>query len=253
MLFKKRKKEKSELSVEEKRKRASIILIAYLIFFSILIMILIFNKEENNGLKDAYETLDNAKNPIDVRFNNLVSNNNYRYEFYISSNLILKGEKEDEVDHGIKTYNNNETEYYINDNNYYLKSSNKFNKVETIDLFEEYDETLLTNDSLKKILSNAKITNRDKDGEKNIEEFIVNLNDVLKIYNEVNLTEFEQETEENLTGEVTYDENSIIIDVNMSPFYKVVYKNDILIQYNLKYYDFDKVNIDVNLKGDKNE
>ena len=39
----------------------------------------------------------------------------------------------------------------------------------------------------------------------------------------------------------------------MSKFYKIVYNNDILIQYDLKYFDKDKVNIDIDLNGEENE
>lgn len=248
----KKQNPKKELSVGDKRKRAIIILSCYLVFFGILFF-LIFTNRDSNTNNNAYEVLNDVKNPINKRFNNFVYENNYKYEFYISSNLVLKGEKENVEEHGIKTYNGIETEYYINNNNYYLKQNNNYNKVDTLNLFEEYDETLLTNESIEEILRNAEITNKTKNEETTEEEFEILLNDVLKIYNEINLTEFEANENEKLKGTFTTDKDSLTINIDMSSFYKTVYKNDILIQYNLKFYDKDKVNIDINLKGDTNE
>ena len=128
--YRKDKKEKNVLAPEEKKKRAIILLSCYFAFFLLMLFLIVSTNGKNtDSVNNAYETLNDIKNPINKRLSNYVYDNNYKYEFYISSNLILKGEKEDKKEYGIKTYNNNQTEYYINNNNYYLKNNNIEEKV----------------------------------------------------------------------------------------------------------------------------
>lgn len=251
--YRKDKKEKNVLAPEEKKKRAIILLSCYFAFFLLMLFLIVSTNGKNtDSVNNAYETLNDIKNPINKRLSNYVYDNNYKYEFYISSNLILKGEKEDKKEYGIKTYNNNQTEYYINNNNYYLKNNNNFTKVDNLNLYEEYDETLLTNDSIIEILSYAEIEEKKENKNNTVQEFKIPLNKVLQLYNEINLTEFSDKNNY-ISGDFTYNNNYIRINLDMSKFYKIVYNNDILIQYDLKYFDKDKVNIDIDLNGEENE
>ena len=244
-------KRRKDMTPEERKNRAIVILVAYGIFFLVLVILMFTGKDDNN--KQNTNKLNDNLYPISKRFDNFISDDNYKYEFNINNVLTIKGEKVEYEQIGVKTYNNIETSYYIKRRNYYLNTTGTYEKVKDLNLFETFDDTFIDTSQISKILRNSDKLDSEENADEYIQYFEISVSELLEYYNEINNTKFKDETNSYVEGSFAYDGKQIEITFNFTNLYTIINPNiSAEMIYTLKYYDKNKAKINVEL-GENNE
>lgn len=228
---------RKNMNQEERKSRAIVILSIYGVFFLILMFLMLGTDEKDRTKKGSIY-------PISKRFSDYVGDENYKYEFNINNNLILNGERSRDKFYIIKNYNNSLSYNYINNGNYYIKTDGNYVKVNDLRLYEGYDKTILENNIISYILRNSR---KDNEG------FSIGLDEVLELYNNVNLTKYSDKDNLFITGSFNYEDNSIMVSMDLSNYYKVIFNYNGSVIYKLRYFDKGKVRLNIDLMGEDNE
>lgn len=238
------KKRFEKLSEEERKNVSIIILIIYGILFIVFFSIIFTHQEhQKNNTTNAYKALEKAKNPFYKEFNDLVKTNNYKYEFNLNNTLTLTGEKDGSKEHIVKLYNGVENEYLINENYYLEKIYENYTEVTDVNLTEDLDDIPLNTKFIYNLLLSSSVT--DDTTENNIRKITskVKVKKVLEYYNDLKYTNYETENSDTVYIIVKIKKGDFLIDLKLTPLYKVINNTDINVDYKLKFYDKNKVKI----------
>lgn len=246
--LKKDKENEVELSPDQKKTRAAIILAIYAVFFIFLFIFLITSNNDNDNKKSMKTINDTKEETKDItisdRINNFIKTNNYSYEYTFGNDLTITGKIVNKENLLNKTYNNKAIDYYINDIYYYKLENNKFKKIDSLYLYEDYENTFTNINNVIKLFKSINKTTIKQNNSRTIEKFYIELNDYYKIYNDINLTNYIDNENTKIENSVEYNDDYITITLDMSEFYNK--KNEIL--YVFKYENKDNNKIEVTLK-----
>ncbi len=247
----KRNKEEKYLTPEQKKQKAITILIVYGIFFIFLFIFLINgNKNIEKNKTTNNETNTTKEISVSKRVNNYLKKDNYEYLYDFGTSLKIEGKLDNDQNLITKTYKNNKQVYYINNNYYYiLNDKNKFKRVKNNYLYEDKEEVFTNINNVINLLKTVdKTTIKDKDNLKE-EIFYINLEEYLKIYNSIELTNYIDTENTKIQNSITYNDDEITITLDMSEVYRVINNKKEEVLYIFKIYNVDKVNIEVSLES----
>lgn len=239
------KKRFLKLSEEEKRNVSIVILIFYGLLFIVFFGI-IFTHQENQrqNVSKAYKSLEKAKHPFYKEFNSFIKTNNYKYEYNLNDTVTLTGEKDKNKEHVIKLYNGVENEYLITDEVVLEKVYETYTEVTDVLLTEDLDDIPLNTKFIYNLLLTSTVTEDIEFGNARKITSKIPVSKALNYYNDLKYTNYTTKTDDVIYMIVILENNSISIELKLTPLYKVINETDVNINYKLKYYDKDKVKIE---------
>lgn len=236
-----RKKEKRELTAIEKRNRAAVILAIYAVFFIVLIIFILTSEKDEKQINDPKEEIITERLRVSNAIDKYIKNNNYRYEYSFGDDFEIKGEVDKDKNMIKKIFNDKETTYFINDEYYYIKDKEKYKKINSVYLYEEYEDVFTNIKNVAKLFEGVKKSDLEYDNNITKKTFNIDLEDYLDIYNSINLTKYTDKKNIEVDNSIEYTDDYIIINLDVSDLYNVTQNLNKEIIYTFKIYDVDEV------------
>lgn len=233
-------KSKSELSPEERKNRAIVTFIGYGLLFLIIVIMGYFVNDQDlktQALNSQTSSLLNEK------FENL-KKNNYNVNMVLMADtdvLILNIERESLTKELIeRKYIDDINYYYYDNNNYYEVNAvhTAYNKIDTINVYNDFDQTFLNIDNIVKFIEDEDFVIIHEE-DYTIARYKIDDTKLLSIYNEINNTQIENEDSFEIKIDIQYNTDIEKIVLDLTDFFNLnsSYSYDI-VSYNMS---FDKV------------
>lgn len=237
-------KKQDEMTQEERRNKSILTLLGYGIFFALIIVIGYIGNTQNQGNNN-----DNNKNKDELlQKYEEIQKNNFDCNISIIADadiLLVSARRENKEKEAIVKKYREEISYYYRQDNIFYETNQEFNKFdikENLDIYNGYDTTFLNIDNIVEML---KTGNKIYLTEENhsIARYKIDDNEVLKVYNSVNNTNYITNKDFDVIVNVHFRENIEKIEIKLTGLYNVIKGNYENVVYTIEYNDINNITL----------